>query len=71
MFVTFGMFPICLVWTLLLYNGKQINLPGCLFMCLLILRCHCDDKRVAETDLLTLSNNICLMFYAKAIDIGT
>ena len=45
--------------------------PGCLFMCLLILWYHCDDKNITETNLLTLSNNIYLMFYAKEIDIGT
>ena len=32
---------------------------------------HCDDKHITETSLLTLSNNIYLMFYAKEIDIGT
>ena len=26
---------------------------------------HCDDKHITETNLLTLSNNIYLMFYAK------
>ena len=31
----------------------------------------CDDKHITETGLLTLSNNICLVFYAKEIDIGT
>ena len=48
-----------------------MGLPGCLFVCLLILWYHCDDKYITETDLLTLSNNIYLMFYAKGIDIGT
>ena len=32
---------------------------------------HCDDKHITETNLLTLLNNIYLMFYAKEIDIGT
>ena len=32
---------------------------------------HCDDKHITENNLLTLSNNIYLMFYAKEIDIGT
>ena len=32
---------------------------------------HCDDKHITETDLLTLSNNVYLVFYAKEIDIGT
>ena len=40
-------------------------------MCLSILWYHFDDKRVTETNLLTLSNNIYLMFYAEEIDIGT
>ena len=31
---------------------------------------HCDDKHITETNLLTLSNNVNLVFYAK-IDIGT
>ena len=32
---------------------------------------HCDDKHITETNLLTLSINFYLMFYAKEIDIGT
>ena len=32
---------------------------------------HCNDKHITETNLLTLSNNVYLMFYAKEIDIGT
>ena len=32
---------------------------------------HYDDKHITETNLLTLSNNIYVMFYAKEIDIGT
>ena len=32
---------------------------------------HCDDKHITETNLLTLSNNVYLVFYAKDIDIGT
>ena len=32
---------------------------------------HCDDKHITETNLLTLSNNVYLMFYAKEMDIGT
>ena len=32
---------------------------------------HCDDKHITETDLLTLSNNVYLMFYAKEVDLGT
>ena len=32
---------------------------------------HCDDKHITETNLLTLSNNVYLMFYAKEVDIGT
>ena len=32
---------------------------------------HCDDKHITETNLLTLSNNVYLVFYAKEIDIGT
>ena len=32
---------------------------------------HCDDKHITETKLLTLSNNVCLVLYAKEIDIGT
>ena len=32
---------------------------------------HCDDKRITENNLLTLSNNVYLVFYAKEIDIGT
>ena len=32
---------------------------------------HCDDKHVTETNLLTLSNNVYLMFYAKEVDLGT
>ena len=32
---------------------------------------HCDDKHITETNLLRLSNNVYLMFYAEEIDIGT
>ena len=32
---------------------------------------HCDDKHITETNLLTLSNNVYLMFYAKEVDLGT
>ena len=32
---------------------------------------HCDDKHITETNLLTLSNNVYLSFYAKEIDIST
>ena len=32
---------------------------------------HCDDKYITETNLLTLSNNVCLMFYAKEVDLVT
>ena len=32
---------------------------------------HCDDKHITETNLLTLSNNVYLVFYAKEIDIVT
>ena len=32
---------------------------------------HCDDKHIRETNLLTLSNNVYLMFYAKEVDLGT
>ena len=32
---------------------------------------HCDGKHVTETNLLTLSNKVYLVFYAKEIDIGT
>ena len=32
---------------------------------------HCDDKHITETNLLTLSNNVYLVIYAKEIDIGT
>ena len=31
----------------------------------------CDDKHITETNLLTLSNNVYLVFYAIEIDIGT
>ena len=31
---------------------------------------HCDEKHITETNLLTLSNNVYLVFYAKEIDIG-
>ena len=31
---------------------------------------HC-DKHITETNLLTLSNNVYLMFYAKEVDLGT
>ena len=30
---------------------------------------HCDDKHITETNLLTLSNNVYLMFYSKEVDI--
>ena len=29
---------------------------------------HCDDKHITETNLLTSSNNVYLMFYAKEVD---
>ena len=32
---------------------------------------HCDDKHITETNLLTLSNNVYLMFYAKEVNLGT
>ena len=32
---------------------------------------HCDDKHITETNLLRLSNNVYLMFYAKEVDLGT
>ena len=32
---------------------------------------HCDDKHITDTNLLTLSNNVYLMFYAKEVDLGT
>ena len=32
---------------------------------------HCDDKHITETNLLMLSNNVYLVFYAKEIDIDT
>ena len=32
---------------------------------------HCDDKHITETNLLTLSNNVYLMFYAKEVDLRT
>ena len=32
---------------------------------------HCDDKHITETNLLTLLNNVYLMFYAKEVDLGT
>ena len=32
---------------------------------------HCDDKHITETNLLTLSINAHLVFYAKEVDIGT
>ena len=32
---------------------------------------HCDDKHITETNSLTLSNNVYLMFYAKEVYIGT
>ena len=32
---------------------------------------HCDDKHITETNLLKLSNNVYLTFYAKEVDIGT
>ena len=32
---------------------------------------HCDDKHIIATNLLTLSNNVYLVFYAREIDIGT
>ena len=32
---------------------------------------HCDGKHITETNLLTLSNNVYLMFYAKEVDLGT
>ena len=30
---------------------------------------HCDDKHITDINLLTLSNNVYLVFYAKEIDI--
>ena len=51
---------------------SQLLFPAWLFVCVsLILWYHCDDKHITETNLLILSNNIYLMFYAKEIDIGT
>ena len=32
---------------------------------------HCDDKHITETNLLTSSNNVYLMFCAKEVDYGT
>ena len=32
---------------------------------------HCDEKHITETNLLMLSNNVYLVFYAKEINIGT
>ena len=32
---------------------------------------HCDDKHITEANLLTLSNNVYLMFYAKEVNLGT
>ena len=32
---------------------------------------HCDDKHITETGLLTLSNNVCLVFCAKEVGLGT
>ena len=32
---------------------------------------HCDDKHITETNLLMVSNNVYLVFYAKEINIGT
>ena len=32
---------------------------------------HCNDKHITETNLLKLSNNVYLMFYAKEVDLGT
>ena len=32
---------------------------------------NCDDEHISETNLLTLLNNVYLVFYAKEIDIGT
>ena len=29
------------------------------------------DRHITETNLLTLSNNVYLMFYAKEVDLGT
>ena len=30
-----------------------------------------DDMNITETNLLTLSNNVYLMFYAREVDLGT
>ena len=32
---------------------------------------HCDDKHITEKNLLALSNNVYLMFYAKEVALGT
>ena len=32
---------------------------------------HCDDRHITGTNLLTLSNGVCLVFYAKEVDLGT
>ena len=32
---------------------------------------HCNDKHITETNLLTLSNNVYLVFCTKEINIGT
>ena len=33
--------------------------------------CHCDDKHITETDLLTLLDNVYLVFCAKEVGLGT
>ena len=33
--------------------------------------CHCDDRRITETNLLTLSDSVCLMFCAEEVGLGT
>ena len=32
---------------------------------------YMNDKQITETNLLTLLNNVYLMFYAKEVDLGT
>ena len=43
----------------------------CVYECLMNKWYHCDDKHITETNLLTLSNGVYLMFYAKEVDLGT
>ena len=68
--ILFAIFPIFCYVKGLFYIWKTDKFAW-LFMCLLILWYHCDDKHITETNLITLSNNIYLIFYAKEIDIGT